>query len=87
MSLLVKEEVTVGAIEAAMKEASGKLLESIRLFDVYRGAQVPESMKSLAFNLVYRAPDRTLTDEEVSKDFAKIVMKLEQSYGATLREL
>jgi phenylalanyl-tRNA synthetase beta chain len=87
MSLLVKEDVTVGAIEAATREASGKLLESIRLFDVYRGAQVPAGMKSLAFNLVYRAQDRTLTDEEVSKDFTKIVICLQQSYGASLREI
>ena len=56
--------IPVLRLERAIADAAGKLLESIALFDVYEGAQIPEGMKSVAFNLTLRSPERTLTDDE-----------------------
>ncbi|MDR1778590.1 MAG: phenylalanine--tRNA ligase subunit beta [Clostridiales Family XIII bacterium] len=87
ISLLADEAVTVGTIEKIVTEGGGALLESVKLFDVYRGKQIPEGKKSLAFSLVYRAPDRTLTDEEVASVHEKIVARLAADTGAALREM
>ncbi|WP_205475146.1 phenylalanine--tRNA ligase subunit beta [Nocardioides sp. SYSU D00038] len=64
VALLVDASVTAAEVEAALREGAGDLLESIRLFDVYTGEQVGEGRKSLAFALRFRAPDRTLTEQE-----------------------
>ena len=66
LALVVPEDVTAERVEQAIRSAGGKLLEGVRLFDVYRGAGVAEGRKSLAFSLTYRAADRTLTDDEVA---------------------
>ena len=68
-----------------MKKAGGKLVENVKLFDVYRGAQVPEGMKSLAFKVTMRSADHTLTDEEADKATKKILTLLERELGITLR--
>ncbi|MDO4551917.1 MAG: phenylalanine--tRNA ligase subunit beta, partial [Bacillota bacterium] len=62
VALLVDEEICAGSLGEAISAAAGPLLEKTELFDVYRGKQVPEGKKSVAFALTYRAPDRTLTD-------------------------
>ncbi len=67
LALIVDEDVPAASVEAAVVEGAGALLESIRLFDVYRGDPVPPGRKSLAFALRFRAADRTLTDDEVAK--------------------
>ena len=54
-------------MQAAVEKAAGKLLESVKLFDVYKGKGIPEGKKSVAYSLSLRAPDRTLTDEECDK--------------------
>jgi len=59
-------------LEKAMSRAGGKLLESVELFDEYRGESVPEGQRSLAFRLVYRAGDRTLKDKEVDTAHQKV---------------
>ncbi|WP_244927867.1 phenylalanine--tRNA ligase subunit beta [Nocardioides sp. W7] len=66
VALVVSDATTAAAVEAALREGAGELLESLRLFDVYTGEQVGEGHKSLAFALRFRAADRTLTDEEVA---------------------
>ena len=66
VALVVANEVTVADLEDALREGAGDLLESVRLFDVYTGPQVGEGMKSLAFALRFRAPDRTLTEAETA---------------------
>ena len=75
----------MGDIEYVMKKGGGKLLESVRLFDIYRGAQIGEGKKSVAFNLSFRAPDRTLTDEEADQATKKVLSLLKQELGLTLR--
>ena len=87
VALLATEDVTVGSVEAIIKNNGGKILESVKLFDVYRGKQIPEGHKSLAFNLTYRADDRTLTDEEVTKVHDAILQSIKENTGATLREI
>ncbi|WP_026257485.1 phenylalanine--tRNA ligase subunit beta [Actinopolymorpha alba] len=66
VALIVDAAVPVADVEAALRDGVGDLLESVRLFDVYTGAQIEAGTKSLAFALRFRAPDRTLTDAEVS---------------------
>ncbi len=79
------DELEVGAIEAVMKKAGGKLVEDVRLFDVYRGKQLGEGKKSVAFKVILRAPDRTLTDDEADKTSKKILTLLEKELSITLR--
>jgi phenylalanyl-tRNA synthetase beta chain len=66
VALVVDESVPAASVEIALREGAGGLLESIRLFDVYHGDQVGAGKKSLAFALRFRAPDRTLTEEETA---------------------
>ncbi len=75
----------VGAIEAVMKKAGGKLIEDVKLFDVYCGKQLGEGKKSVAFKVILRAPDRTLTDDEADKTSKKILTLLEKELSITLR--
>lgn len=84
IAMLVDKAVPVADIEAVIEKASGKMLETLTLFDVYEGAQIPEGKKSVAYSAVYRASDRSLTGEEVQTVFDKVVRKLE-GIGAQLR--
>ena len=82
VALIVKEETSAGEVENTLKKIvndslAGKFnLENISIFDLYRGAGVPEAHKSLAFALNFRAADRTLTDDEVAPVFGAILEKL-----------
>jgi phenylalanyl-tRNA synthetase beta chain len=87
ISVLADASVTVAEIERIATREGGALLESVRLFDVYRGSQIPAGKKSLAFNLVYRVGDRTLTDEEVGPVHARALKAIEKETGATLRDV
>ena len=71
-------------IRDSIRTAAGSVLESLALFDVYTGEKVGEGKKSLAYNLVLRAPDRTLTDEEAEATVAKVLSALEKM-GVALR--
>ena len=72
-------------VAGLIRQTGGKTLVDLRLFDVYRGQPVPDGKKSLAYNLAFQAPDRTLTDDDVRKLRHKIVQRLERELGATLR--
>ena len=85
IAMLVRDEVLSGQIENIIKKRGGKLLENVKLFDVYKGEQVAEGMKSMAYSLTFRASDRTLTDEEVSEKMDTILGSLEKEVGANLR--
>ena len=85
LALVMDEAVTVGPLMADMRKAAGKLLESIEMFDVYRAAQIGEGKKSVAFSLTFRAPDRTLTDEEVTKAMDKVLKTCSDKYSANIR--
>ena len=72
-------------LTATLREGAGDLLESVRLFDVYTGEQVGEGKQSLAFALRFRAPDRTLTDDEVRRARDAAVALAAERHGATQR--
>jgi len=85
VALVVDEHVAAGDVEAALREGAGELLESVRLFDVYTGAQIGDGKKSLAFSLRFRASDRTLTEAEIKAARDAAVALAAQRLGATLR--
>lgn len=85
IAMLVDKTVPVADIENVIKKASGKMLESLQLFDVYEGKQIPEGKKSVAYSAIYRSTDRSLTGDEVQKVFDKVVKNLENQIGAQLR--
>jgi phenylalanyl-tRNA synthetase beta chain len=87
VSLLVREEITVAKLDEAIRKGGGKILETVRLFDIYRGMQIPDGFKSMSFGLSFRAPDRTLTDEEIQKSMDRILRLLEEEAGASLRDI
>lgn len=86
IALLVKDEILVKQIEDIIRQRSGRIFEDVKLFDIYRGKQVPEGMKSIAYSITFRAEDKTLTDEEVGKTMKRILNGLEDNLGAQLRE-
>ena len=85
IAIVCDESVTVGQAQDVITKAGGKLLRNVRLFDIYRGANLGEGKKSLAFSLSLRADDRTLTDEDSESTISKILTALKDSLGATLR--
>jgi phenylalanyl-tRNA synthetase beta chain len=84
-SFVCEEALEVGTIEAAMAKAGGKLVESVALFDIYRGPQIGENRKSVSMRVTLRAADRTLTVEEAEKISAKILKALNDQFNITLR--
>ena len=86
ISMLVKDEIYVRDIEKEIEANGGQLLENITLFDVYKGGQIAEGYKSVSFSITFRAPDRTLTDDEVNKVMNDILDSLEKKFGAVLRD-
>ncbi|WP_339279754.1 phenylalanine--tRNA ligase subunit beta [Paenibacillus sp. FSL W8-1187] len=86
IAVTVDETVPAAALAAAVREAAGELLESVRVFDVYTGEKLGAGRKSVALALVYRHAERTLTDEEVAAAHAAAVAALEQSFSAELRK-
>jgi phenylalanyl-tRNA synthetase beta chain len=85
IALVVAEEVTAAALTEVIRSAGGALLAEVRLFDLYRGQPVPPGQKSLAFSLVFQAPDRTLTDAEVDAEKQRILEATARALGARLR--
>lgn len=85
MAILIDDSVLVQEIEDIMWKQGGNMVESIKLFDVYKGEQIPAGKKSIAYSLIYRLENKTLTDAEVNKVHDKIVRTLENKLGAQLR--
>ncbi len=85
LAVIADERVPAERIEAVIRQAGGDTLTDVRLFDVYRGAQIGAGKKSLAYSLVYQSAEKTLTDKQVLKLRRRIVQRLEQELGAVLR--
>jgi phenylalanyl-tRNA synthetase beta chain len=85
LAVVVDEAVPAAQVAGLIRQAGGKLLVDLRLFDVYRGDPIPAGKKSLAYSLTFQAMDRTLTDEETHKARARIIGRLERELAATLR--
>ena len=85
LAIVVDEEIKVGDLISSIKSSCGKLYYDVKLFDIYRNANIGESKKSLTFNIKLSDMEKTLTDEEVSQVVNKILKSLTYKYGATLR--
>ncbi len=85
IAVVCAEEVTVGELEDAIRCGAKGLLKEVSLFDIYRGPGILPGLKSVAFNLVLRADDRSLTGEEADEDVRSILETLKADCGAVLR--
>lgn len=86
IAILIKDEVNVKEIEKVIKEKSSKILEEVKLFDVYKGNQISKGYKSVAYSITFRDNEKTLTDDEVNIEIDKIVKNIENRLDVTLRK-
>jgi phenylalanyl-tRNA synthetase beta chain len=85
VAMLVPEATTHEAVLQAVRQTKPANLESVELFDVFRGQHVTDGQKSLAYAFTYRSPEKTLTDAEVNATHEKLLTQFKQSLGATMR--
>ncbi len=85
LAFVVEDNNPADAVADALRAAAGDQLESVTLFDVYRGPGIPEGARSLAYRLRFCAPDRTLTDEEVGELRSRCIAAVDELFGAILR--
>ena len=86
IAILVDEAIPAAEIQAAIAVAGGAIVEETWIFDLYKGKNIPQGKRSLAFGIKYRLPDRTLTDEEVNQAQNRIISALETKFNAELRK-
>ena len=84
ISMVVPREILAGEIEAVIRQRGGKILESCTLFDIYEGEQIKSGFKSVAYNITFRANDRTLDENDITGAMKKILNGLE-GMGIELR--
>jgi len=84
LALIVDADGSAAAVQRAIEEAAGKLLERCYLYDVFTGGRIPAGKRSLAYRLVFRSHERTLTEEEVNRQQERVLRKVEKQFGATL---
>jgi phenylalanyl-tRNA synthetase beta chain len=85
LAFIVDEDVLAGDLIDAAREAAGPELHEIRVFDVYRGGQIPPGKKSVALHVAFQSPERTLTDEDAQALRERIVTSLAERFKADLR--
>ncbi len=85
LALVVSEELSAGELVEATRELGGRELREVRVFDVYRGGQIPSGKKSIAIRLAFQSPERTLSDEDAQVLRERIVAGLAERFGAELR--
>jgi len=85
LAVVVADDLPAAEIARVIREAGGALVVGLRLFDLYRGPQVGDGRKSLAWSLVFQAPDRTLTSDDTATVRAGIVRALQAAFGAEMR--
>jgi phenylalanyl-tRNA synthetase beta chain len=85
LAFVVEDRYPTDAVADTLRASAGDLLESVRLFDVYRGTGIAEGARSLAYRLRFCSPVRTLTDEEVGELRTHCIHAVEQEFGAVLR--
>lgn len=84
-ALLVDNSVTVASVKKEILGVGSKIIETVNLFDIYKGKSIPDGKKSMAFSIRFRSPDRTLTDNEVDEIHSEIIKRLQGSLNAELR--
>jgi phenylalanyl-tRNA synthetase beta chain len=85
IAVVVRSEIAAGDLERAVRNAAGDLAEEVTLFDRFVGENIPPGHASLALRVVYRAPDRTLTDAEVDVRHTHVIAEIERQFGGRLR--
>jgi phenylalanyl-tRNA synthetase beta chain len=85
IALVVDKETVSGVLKDVIQQAGGKLLKEVSVFDLYEGERMEEGKKSIAYSLKYMDPERTLTDEEVTKVHTQVLEALKTQAGAVLR--
>ena len=86
IAMVLDEDIEVGQIEKIITKKSKKILEEIKLFDVYRNEKLGLNKKSVAYSLKFRSKDKTLTDDEINSTMNEIVTELEKNLKAELRK-
>lgn len=87
LAFILDEAVPAEKVDGLIRQTGGKMVTAVKLFDVFRSEQIGAGKKSLAYQLTYQAPDRTLTDSEVTTARNKIIKRLEHELGAKLRSI
>jgi len=85
LAILIDNTVPVAEIEKVIKDSCGKILENVQLFDVYRGKQIPDDKKSVAYALTLRSAEGTLAEEEINGAMNKIIKNIKEKLGGELR--
>jgi phenylalanyl-tRNA synthetase beta chain len=85
IAVVVNSDLSSDAVRSIILQVGGKIVEDVTVFDVYTGRPIPEGRKNLAFAITYRAPDRTLTDEEVNAAHGRIISEVNSKVGGSLR--
>ena len=85
LAVIIDNSVSCESIVSLIKKSGGEYLESVKLFDIYKGEQIAKDKKSLAFNLVFQALDRTLNVEEIDEVVKNILLELRNNVNAELR--
>jgi len=85
LAVVVDEQLEAASLSSAITETGGEILRRVFLFDTYRGKQVADGKKSLAFSLRFQSDERTLTDEEITTALTRVIHALEEKFGARLR--
>lgn len=83
LAIVIPEDVPMNSVQ---KQIRSKLLREVHLLDIYRSKPIPDGQKSLAFSLHFQSPDRTLSDQEVEKEWNRILKRLEIQFSARLRD-
>ena len=86
LAILINENVSAQSIEDCIRDSSSKILQDVRLFDIYTGKGVDKGLKSVAFGLILQDFSRTLTDQDIDSEIESVVDALKQNFAATLRE-
>jgi len=86
IAIVIDDAIPAAEVQGEIERAAGGLVSQVRVFDLYKGKNVPSGKKSLAFGIRYRLPDRTLTDEEVNRAQERILESLRARFGAELRQ-
>lgn len=85
LAVVVDENIPAERVETLIRQAGGRIVADVRLFDVYRGEKIGAGRKSLAYSLTYQAIDKTLSDRDVAGFRKRILKRLEEELGASLR--
>jgi phenylalanyl-tRNA synthetase beta chain len=85
IAVVVEEALASSNVDDAIRRNGGEFLQSVKLFDVYHGRQIPQGKKSLAYALEFASADRTLTDEETNVELERIINALGEEFGALIR--